>query len=74
MTNPSVPNVGKAVDIHAAEQAEAERQADEAAAKAHAEHPAVKGTAEYAYEASTYRHPEDVQSGIFEKQAEAQQR
>ncbi len=74
MTNPSVPSVDKAVDKHAEAQADAERQADADAAAAHAEHPAVKGRNEYAMEAATYRHPEDVQSGIFEKQAEAQQR
>jgi hypothetical protein len=37
-------------------------------------HAEVVSRAQYAMDAATYRHPEDVQSGVFERQAEAQQR
>lgn len=35
--------------------------------------PKVTDRSKYAMDAATYRHPEDVDSGVFERQAKAQQ-
>lgn len=40
----------------------------------HHDEPQVVSHSQYAMDAATYRHPEDVQSGVFDRQAEAQHR